>query len=181
MAPKQTDPQFKLRMPPSLKEAIEAAVVETGRSMNAEMVHRLEQSFRPSQGLLPETDLRFLVEHIQSLQENIKQRQKWTKTQTTTVKFSILALMKSANLLREGAELILNTPEAPENIINFAMEMHKFSKETLAVASKILGSSADEAPTLVEEFQQEVREFDTHQRSIFDQNAFKDLDLPDDD
>lgn len=40
--PKQTDPQFKLRMPLALKEIIEAAAVKNNRSMNAEMVGRLE-------------------------------------------------------------------------------------------------------------------------------------------
>jgi len=45
MAPKQTDPQFKLRMPPELKEALDTAILSSGRTLNAEMVWRLEQSF----------------------------------------------------------------------------------------------------------------------------------------
>lgn len=44
MAPKQTDPQFKLRMTPEIKDAIEAAAAANNRSMNAEIVHRLEMS-----------------------------------------------------------------------------------------------------------------------------------------
>lgn len=40
--PKQTDPQFKLRLPASLKEQIEQAAAESNRSMNAEIVRRLE-------------------------------------------------------------------------------------------------------------------------------------------
>lgn len=43
--PKQTDPQFKLRLPLELKERIEKAAVTNNRSMNAEIVDRLEQSF----------------------------------------------------------------------------------------------------------------------------------------
>lgn len=45
MAPKQTDPQFKLRMTPAIKEAVEAAASENGRSMNAEILARLDASF----------------------------------------------------------------------------------------------------------------------------------------
>lgn len=44
--PSQTDPQFKLRMPADLKSAIESASAKNNRSMNAEIVARLEQSFR---------------------------------------------------------------------------------------------------------------------------------------
>lgn len=43
--PKQTDPQFKLRLTPELKVSIEKAADESGRSMNAEIIHRLEASF----------------------------------------------------------------------------------------------------------------------------------------
>ena len=45
-APKQTDPQFKLRMTPEIKERIEKAADQSGRSMNAEILARLETSFR---------------------------------------------------------------------------------------------------------------------------------------
>jgi hypothetical protein len=37
---------FGLRMPPALKEEIEAAARESGRSLNAEIVSRLEDSLR---------------------------------------------------------------------------------------------------------------------------------------
>lgn len=60
MAPKQTDPQFKLRMTPEVKAAIEEAAERNNRSMNAEILHRLEDSLEidnlagvgPSAGLL---------------------------------------------------------------------------------------------------------------------------------
>lgn len=42
--PTQTDPQFKLRMPAAVKEEIEAAAADNNRSMNAEIVDRLERS-----------------------------------------------------------------------------------------------------------------------------------------
>jgi hypothetical protein len=44
-AMKQTDPQYKLRLPQQLKEQIESAASESGRSMNAEIVARLQESF----------------------------------------------------------------------------------------------------------------------------------------
>lgn len=46
--PKQTDPQFKLRMTPAIKDAIEAAASANKRSMNAEILARLELSFSSS-------------------------------------------------------------------------------------------------------------------------------------
>lgn len=42
---KQTDPQYKLRLPQELKDQVEEAAKQSGRSMNAEIVARLEQSF----------------------------------------------------------------------------------------------------------------------------------------
>ena len=40
----RTDPQFNVRMPADLKEKIEDAAKKNGRSMNAEIVYRLQQS-----------------------------------------------------------------------------------------------------------------------------------------
>ena len=45
MAAKQTDPQYKLRLPPELKTRIEKAAGANLRSMYAEIVARLERSF----------------------------------------------------------------------------------------------------------------------------------------
>lgn len=39
------DPQFKLRLPPELRDRIEQAAKESKRSINAEIVSRLELSF----------------------------------------------------------------------------------------------------------------------------------------
>jgi len=41
----RTDPQFNLRVPQELKQQVEDAAKESGRSINAEAVHRLEESF----------------------------------------------------------------------------------------------------------------------------------------
>lgn len=49
------DAQFKLRLPNSVKKQIEIAANEKRRSMNAEILARLEQSFAPAAvpGILP--------------------------------------------------------------------------------------------------------------------------------
>lgn len=46
---KQTDPQYKLRIPQELKDKIEEAAEANGRSMNAEIVQRLQDSFSDHQ------------------------------------------------------------------------------------------------------------------------------------
>jgi|EndMetStandDraft_2_1072991.scaffolds.fasta_scaffold17281_6 hypothetical protein len=43
--PKQTDPQFKLRLTPELDQAIEEAAAVSGRTKNAEILARLEETF----------------------------------------------------------------------------------------------------------------------------------------
>ncbi|KFL28189.1 hypothetical protein JP74_02995 [Devosia sp. 17-2-E-8] len=40
----RTDPQFKLRLPPELKASLEDAARRNNRSINAEIVNRLEAS-----------------------------------------------------------------------------------------------------------------------------------------
>ena len=44
-APKQTDPQMKIRLTPELKAMIETAADQNNRSQNAEIIARLEGSF----------------------------------------------------------------------------------------------------------------------------------------
>lgn len=41
----RTDPQFKLRMPPELRAQVEQAAKAAHRSLNAEIVIRLESTF----------------------------------------------------------------------------------------------------------------------------------------
>ncbi|OUY06987.1 Arc family DNA-binding protein [Acinetobacter populi] len=50
----RNDPQFNLRVPVELKQKVEEAAKESGRSINAEAVYRLEESFIetiPAEGL----------------------------------------------------------------------------------------------------------------------------------
>lgn len=53
------DPQMKIRLAPDLKDRIEDAAKENGRSMNAEIVARLHQAFEAQSG---DSALRLQVE-----------------------------------------------------------------------------------------------------------------------
>ncbi|HCA6661172.1 Arc family DNA-binding protein [Pseudomonas aeruginosa] len=58
------DPQFKLRMTPELRAQAEQAAKSSGRSLNAELVTRLESTFvaqSPSKSLLPAARARELA------------------------------------------------------------------------------------------------------------------------
>jgi len=63
--PKQTDPQFKLRLTSDLKEAIEQAAASNNRSMNAEIVDRLSASVQA------DSDANKAREEIEKLREQV--------------------------------------------------------------------------------------------------------------
>lgn len=63
---KQEDPQFKLRLPSELKQRIDVAAKENQRSIGAEIVQRLEQSFDGGEDA---AGLRKEVEHLKALLE----------------------------------------------------------------------------------------------------------------
>jgi hypothetical protein len=66
MARKPSDTvQLKLRFPEALRRLLERAAKANDRSMNAEIVHRLEQSFHAD----PAVDLVALAMHLESLGE----------------------------------------------------------------------------------------------------------------
>lgn len=56
------DPHFRLRLPPDLKARVEDAARAAGRSINAEIVQRLEASFAAPQAAMTEERLRALLE-----------------------------------------------------------------------------------------------------------------------
>lgn len=64
---------MKLRMPPELRDQVEESAKANGRSMNAEIVHRLEQSFADQQqdGTVPAADVRALQEKFSQLSEEM--------------------------------------------------------------------------------------------------------------
>lgn len=69
----RNDPQFNLRVPAELKIAVEEAAKKSGRSINAEAVYRLEQSFSnqntSSQLIALSQAIADLKSEIQSLKE----------------------------------------------------------------------------------------------------------------
>lgn len=64
----RTDQQFPLRLPPELKEKLENACKESGRSKNAEAVYRLEQSFEHQEN----SDISQLKDQIERMDQTIK-------------------------------------------------------------------------------------------------------------
>ena len=64
----RTDQQFPLRLPPELKEKLENACKERGRSKNAEAVYRLEQSFEHQEN----SDIAQLKQQIERMDQTIK-------------------------------------------------------------------------------------------------------------
>jgi len=70
----RTDQQFPLRLPPELKEKLENACKESGRSKNAEAVYRLEQSFSTQSNNNSEilAKMTTLLERLEKLENNIK-------------------------------------------------------------------------------------------------------------
>jgi hypothetical protein len=76
------DPQMKLRLPLELKEALTLAARENNRSINAEMVKRLEESIGPAalQGRATEIDDRTLDLFAEKVSKVLDEREKKWKT-----------------------------------------------------------------------------------------------------
>lgn len=64
----QTDPQYKLRWPLELKEKIAQSAKEHNRSMNADIVARLEESFEHQEN----SDIAQLKQQIERMDQTIK-------------------------------------------------------------------------------------------------------------
>ncbi|ENX58793.1 MULTISPECIES: Arc family DNA-binding protein [Acinetobacter] len=65
----RNDPQMNLRVPMELKENIEKAAFENGRTITAEAVYRLEQSFEKSQS--QESEIENLRKEIKNMNMTI--------------------------------------------------------------------------------------------------------------
>lgn len=74
---RDTGTQHKLRMPPELKEKLFSSAREMNRSLNAEIVARLEQSFEKED--IAEFDKGFVLQVIENQQNQIDQLQKMVK------------------------------------------------------------------------------------------------------
>lgn len=60
----RTDPQINLRVPADLKKKIELIAIENSRSINAEVVQRLEQSFENKIGDLKSVPTEELISEL---------------------------------------------------------------------------------------------------------------------
>lgn len=74
--PTATIPPFGLRLQPPLRKLLDAACEESGRSMNAEIARRLEQSFSRPEGQivrasLPESQLQQILDRLDKQQRDI--------------------------------------------------------------------------------------------------------------
>lgn len=70
----RSDPQVNIRMPQALKERLEAASAETNRSLNGEIVARLEQSFLEAPGPTVEIGEKSLEEIAALIRRAMKQK-----------------------------------------------------------------------------------------------------------
>lgn len=66
---KTTLPDFKVRLPQSLKDQIEEAARQTNRSMNGEIVHRLEMSFAMATPL--EEEVKRLAKRLDAIERRV--------------------------------------------------------------------------------------------------------------
>lgn len=74
---RDTGTQHKLRMPPELKEKLFSSAKDMNRSLNAEIVARLEQSF--NQGLNHETEMHMMSQVVKDQQKQIDQLHEMVK------------------------------------------------------------------------------------------------------
>ncbi|EHU1405599.1 DNA-binding protein [Acinetobacter nosocomialis] len=68
----RADPQINIRVPTELKKEIEHAAIENSRSLNAEVVHRLQQSLSSGRVNKSELTTEELMEELSSRLEKFK-------------------------------------------------------------------------------------------------------------
>ncbi|HHP0305470.1 Arc family DNA-binding protein [Acinetobacter baumannii] len=68
----RADPQINIRVPIELKKEIEHAAIENSRSLNAEVVHRLQQSLSSGRVNKSELTTEELMEELSSRLEKFK-------------------------------------------------------------------------------------------------------------
>lgn len=68
----RNDPQMNLRVPADLKEKIERAAFENNRTITAEAVERLEQSFVPADDQVSRLHSAFMKLHHLTVEQNSK-------------------------------------------------------------------------------------------------------------
>lgn len=83
----QTEPQYKLRMPHELRDKIKSSAENKNRSMNADIVARLEQTFKEEESTTPSTSNVLIVTAVyQTLREEGYTHEKAEQVITDSVK-----------------------------------------------------------------------------------------------
>ena len=72
---KNRHPDFRVRIPEELKEKIRASAEEYNRSMGADIIARLEQSFESESALNNDSEVESIKEQLDSMSEAYRQTQ----------------------------------------------------------------------------------------------------------
>ena len=121
MAPKQTDPQFKLRLTPEIRDRIGAAAARNGRSLNAEILATLELGL--DSDIIEErrvktlSDLYFAKDELKFAEEKIDKLRQLFTNQVELYTNNLINL-KSFIML-----ILAYENELPENILKVARDM----------------------------------------------------------
>ena len=75
----RTDPQLNIRIPAALKDALDAVAHKNNRSTTAEIIIRLQSTFRPEQQNL-DLGLEPLKDEIQGLRREMQSHQQWIES-----------------------------------------------------------------------------------------------------
>jgi hypothetical protein len=78
-------PQMRIRLPPELKEKIEEAAHDNRRSMNAEVIARLQASFEEDAGELMPDQTELLMELLKKLIETLEAQKRQGNAVATEV------------------------------------------------------------------------------------------------
>jgi hypothetical protein len=104
------DPQMKIRLPEPLKERIEEAARESGRSMNAEIAWRLEESFNGKAGQAAEREAksmsRLLDEQLRTRLQDVRGRIADHEFSRMSLEFELDRLEKHIATLKEGDDKV---------------------------------------------------------------------------
>jgi predicted HicB family RNase H-like nuclease len=112
------DPQFNVRIPAELKQAIEDAAKENNRSINSEIVYRLQQSFDVNKYISdnplnlrdPEIDKASIsISHNSELPANeapnlIPKNSNWSKRDIDKFKDSVNHMMKMLKIMNDDLQ-----------------------------------------------------------------------------
>lgn len=107
------DPQMKIRFPVDLKDRIEESAKNNARTMNAEIVSRLEASFSASQSQVTQDGLFQYM--IQSRIETITNRTETNKIREQLLRSRMETLRFRQRDLDRKKEMLINNPAALAN------------------------------------------------------------------